>query len=560
MSPAPLEPAVKPRPRGDRVERRRAVVVGVDDYVDPALHLEFCAADAIRMAEVLRARGFEVSALHDGPGVGPAPTRAAVVAAIDAVTAASDEDDLVFVYLSCHGHRVERRPHLLLADTPGGDRGIAEGGLPLAELLDRLRGRARWVAIFLDVCRMGLGLDPTTGRSMVHSEEQGGGFALLAGSTSGSIAQDTASGGIFSKCLLEGLAGAAADADGGMRFSALARHVQAGVARWRTTGEGALKMSSQRPVLRLEVADLQLFPARDHVALTPRVDAAITCAAFSGDGLRLVTGDEGGAVRIWDPRTGAQVAPPCAHGPAVRAVDISLAGFIASASDDGVVKTWLVGSGEAMPPENRFGAAVRAVLWSDTGLGRVIGAASGLWCQHVKDIILSVTDPPWSEAAVRALAPAPGGFVTGADSGEVRWWQGSTKQSVLLGTLRGPVAALAVSPDGRYVAACVDARRKAKLDEPRLFDCELGTELRLEGHPAGATALACAPDGARFATASRDGSVRLFDAAGGELRRTITLEPEAGAARSPATVVRFAPDGRALFVGHGDGRGRLVLL
>ena len=547
-----------PRP-ADGVERRRAVVIGIDHYLPPTPGLSFCAADAIRMAEVLQARGFEVTALHDGPVEAILPTRAAVLGALDAVAAASDADDLVIVYVSSHGTRIERRPHLMLADTPASAREIAEQGLALSELLDRLRGRARWVAIFLDVCRMGLGLDPTIGRAAVHSAEGDGGFALLAGSTSGQIAQDTASGGIFSKCLIEGLAGGAADPDGGLRFSALARYVQAGVARWRKSDEGALKMSSQRPVLRLEVADLQLFPARDHVDLAPRHPAAITCAAFSPDGRRLVTGSEDGAVRSWDPRTGAQVLENVRHGSPIRAVAVSPQDYVSSGSDDGVIKSCRLANGLPDGPDSRFDGTIHALEFTDGGFTRLVGASDGLRYQQLGHIVSSVDDKPdnLDEGGVRAIALWAGGFVTGGVRGEVQRW---ADELVLVDTRRGPVSAVAVSPDGAYVVGGGGDDRRDESDEPRIRDLERETSVSLVGHPLGVTAISYAPDGTQIATSSRDGIVRLFEAPSGQLRRKITIEVDSGAGQPAANVVAFAPDGGALFVGYADGRGRLFKL
>ncbi len=553
-------PAISGR-RGDGVERRRALVVGVDRYLPPTPALGFCAADARAMAEVLVARGFEVTELHDGPGAPVAPTRAAVRAALDEVTAASDEDDLVIVYVACHGQRLDGRPYLLLADTPAGDAGVVAGGLPLADLLARLRGRARWVAIFLDVCHIGLGLDPTIGESASHGDAGGGGFALLAGSTSGQITQDAASGGIFSRCLIDGLAGAAADPDGGLRFSALARHVQAGVARWRSSPEGKLKLAQQRPVLRLEVADLQLLPARDHVALAPRHPAAITSAAFSRDGLRLITGCEDGGVRLWDPGIGAQVLATMRHEAPVRAVACSRADFVASGSDDGMARTWILASATQLPPDNRFTAGITALAWTDTGTGRIAATRAGVVVQHIKDIVVSKLDHRPLPDAVLTVAAGPGGFVAGGVDGTVWWWNGTTDETLVIGRLRGPVTAVAVSPDGRYLVAGGGAPPPGTArEQPRLWDLGGGPSIALAGHAAAVTAIAYGADGRRIATASVDGVARLFAAPGGRPGRQLTVDGAAGSAAPAALTACFSPDGTQLFVGYADGSGRLFTL
>lgn len=541
---------------GDGVVQRRALVIGIDDYLDPALRLPFCARDAHRVATTLAERGFDVTVLATpaagAPAAAPAPTRARVRAAVDELAAISDDDDLAIVYVACHGVRVDGRPYLLCADTPAGAGAIAAGGLPLAELLERLRARARWVALFLDVCHIGLGLDPTVGASARHGADRAGGFALLAGSTSGDISQDGDDGGVFTRHLVEGLAGAAADPDGGVRLSALARHVQAGVARWRASPDGKRKLSRQRPVLRLEVADLQLVAARPFVELA-RHPAAITCATFTLDGLRLVTGCADGGVRLWDPRTAAQALPALAHTSAVRALACSRAGYLAAGGDDGVIRHWIAETGAPLPPDNQVGGAVHALAWSGTGLYRISGADDGLRVQHVKDIVLARMDARWSADPVRALALFAGGFVTGGADGALRWWAGETPNPVAIGAVKGPVVALAASPDGHHVAAVGGRAARA----PTLWDLERGATTALGAHGAAVTAIAWSPDGARLATVAADGAVRVFAAPAGRLERTIAIDGDPRARPPAATCVAFAPDGRALFVGHADGRGRL---
>jgi WD40 repeat protein len=75
-------------------------------------------------------------------------------------------------------------------------------------------------------------------------------------------------------------------------------------------------------------------------------------------------------------------------------------------------------------------------------------------------------------------------------------------------------------------------------------------QLILRGHTAPAQDLAFSPDGERLATASRDGTVKLWGRAGQEL---FTLRSPKGGARS----VGFSPDGARLVSGHGDGAVRV---
>src|SRR6266566_4414586 len=77
--------------------------------------------------------------------------------------------------------------------------------------------------------------------------------------------------------------------------------------------------------------------------------------------------------------------------------------------------------------------------------------------------------------------------------------------------------------------------------------------IELTGHKGPVVALAYSPDGRTLASASADGTARLWDLTTGTLTATL----QSPAAR--AYCVAFSPDGKSLAVGFGGPRGLVQL-
>jgi WD40 repeat protein len=553
--------------RSDGVQDRRALVIGVSEYEDKALRLPFCVADATRLEAVLKNRGYQVTALHD-------PSSAAVEPALRALVDGADEDDLLLFYFSGHGTLVDNRPYLVLADTPNTDEGLAQRGVPLARVLEILRGLPRWVVVFLDACHMGadvephVSVEPDVGKSTSHGVQRDGGFALLSGSTTMGITQDTDGAGVFSRWLIGGLEGEAADPDGGVQFSTLAQHVQRGVASWRTSPQGRAKLSTQMPVLRLEMTDLPLLPPNDYIELYPAATQGINAAAFSPSGHRLATACQDGSVRLSDPVTGQPLLEigPLDGWPTSVAFEPTGRRFASlTNAATGTIRLWNVADGSLFS-ETPLATTAAAIAWSPDGRSVAVASADGL--QICAADALGRLDGPRAlaghDGAVQAVAFAPDGqLISGGADGTARIWNTATGECLAVLPHDGPVLAVASSPDGRMLATggSDGTASPALVNVPRVWNrATRDVAARLAGHTGAVSTIAFAPDGNRVATAGQDGRARVWSVGDGHLLRELTVEVPHQANPPEVHAVVFAPRGDRLFVGFADGRGRLYQL
>lgn len=292
--------------------------------------------------------------------------------------------------------------------------------------------------------------------------------------------------------------------------------------------------------------------------------AALTHAAFSPDGSRMLACDEAGVLRLYDtthasdPPTGSPgtlIQEFAAHAGSVALVRCSPDGnFWLSAGADGQLVAW-DGSSEKQALEWKLGAPLVDCGWSADGrfmfglgadgtllvcgetLLRFDGIASARFAPRGERLALGGTDgvvrlvdiaaqgkevlrvdlQARNAAVARPIAlafrPDGGELAIVASDRTVRLVDARTGEPTRDAIVRSQPAAVCYSPDGRLLLQRGNDGPKSIL----LQDLERGEELRNElWHKANLTAVDFSPDGEHWLTASKDGVVFVLRVDGSE--------------------------------------------
>ncbi len=259
------------------------------------------------------------------------------------------------------------------------------------------------------------------------------------------------------------------------------------------------------------------------MALRPIHTQALTFAQFSPDGLRVVTGNGAGRVRVWG-----------------RVIGIS--GIISQPRSNGFVQN------SALNLAAHDGWVFQAAWSPDGTMLATIGTDDWLRMWNVEDGALR---GEWrdDEGDLHGVVFSPDGeriFVAG-DGGTVRALRSDdfTELFAATGHTR-PIPGLALSPDGHTLASVSRDRTL------RLWNAETGAELAVQSdHEADVYAVAFSPDGSHLATAGYDRLIHLRESERGESVQVLRSHDDW------VFAVAFSADGRTLASGSGDGTIRL---
>jgi len=238
-------------------------------------------------------------------------------------------------------------------------------------------------------------------------------------------------------------------------------------------------------------------------------ESPITASAWSPDGTRMATASNDRTARLWDARTGKQVATLGSEP--IAATSIAWSGsLVATAGWDGVTRLWDGDTGEAVRSLDGHGPGHTVLAWQHDGNRIATGGtdetvklwdpATGERLQTLEGHQEPVTALAWSSRGRRLAS----GSMTG---GLVLLWDPETNTEVATLTGKMPwLTTMAWSYEGSILATAASVTT--------LWNGETGTEMAELSDPVGAmvVSLAWAPKyPLRLATASADGKAKLWD-------------------------------------------------
>ncbi len=269
----------------------------------------------------------------------------------------------------------------------------------------------------------------------------------------------------------------------------------------------------------------------------------INCLAYSSNGRWLASGGRDKTVRIWDTVNHRLLHQLNGHQEPVRSVAFSPdSRALVSGGRDKTARLWNILDGKPLRAWSGHSDHVMAVAMTPDGRYVATGCADGtvrLWA--VDDSQQPRATLPSHPKKINALAFSPKGdlLASGSDEGQLRLWD-MAAQKERWSRKQNKVRGLALTPDGRFVVACADKG-------VHRWNSASGAE---EGKPislaVSVNTMALSPDGKRLAAAAHQPAVLLIDLATGKL-----IEPSSGHKKA-ARAVFFAADGRSLFSGGLD--------
>jgi WD40 repeat protein len=276
----------------------------------------------------------------------------------------------------------------------------------------------------------------------------------------------------------------------------------------------------------------------------------VNSAAFSSDGRRIVTASEDSTARLWDARTGMMIRVLRGHLRPITTATFSPDGTrVVTASSDNTARLWEVETGRTLVVLSGHGGGlttadfspdgVHVLTASEDGTARLWSAASGAVIAVLRGHAGSITSAAFSPVGTLVLTAA---------YDNARLW--TIESRAIIAALAVPMATVnsaVFSPDGALVLTTHND------STARLWDARTGAEIIvLRGHKRRIESVSFSPDGSRVVTASGyDDVPTLWDANTGEALAVL------GEHNDGVISAAFSPTGMHVVTASQDGTAKV---
>lgn len=266
--------------------------------------------------------------------------------------------------------------------------------------------------------------------------------------------------------------------------------------------------------------------------------APARCARFSPDaaGRLIVSGSDDNTVIIWDARTGTKLHTLTGHGGWIRSCAFAPSSIV-EASDKSIDATILTGADDKSARLWRLSQSFGEIVFNQNGnevLDVAVDPRNNRIAVARDDGVIQIYEVPGrgmrsnrGPRLVRRLEEGheflattavffkrdPAGrrrFLTAAMDGTVRLWNSATGTQLAVLRNTGSTAAIALSPDERWIATAGENNDillwdVASLSKPKPTSISLGK------HESAVVSLAFSPDGSKLLSADSVGRCRVWD-------------------------------------------------
>ena len=250
--------------------------------------------------------------------------------------------------------------------------------------------------------------------------------------------------------------------------------------------------------------------------------------SFTPDGLKLVSGNNS-IITIWELATGQQVHRLSGHSGSINSLAISPDGLkLASGSSNGTVKLWQLSTGEEICTFYGHGESVQSVIFSPDGQ-RLISSGNDIRVWEAASMgkkLLNLTGGHYGE--VNSVAISPDGQTLASSGLTIKLWD--------------------VNIWEKYIALNSANEEEDEEEEYSYQSDRFPDEYAiLMKHWTSVLCLAFSPDGKTLASGSGDTSIKIWEVGTCQLIDTLTGHSD------QVNCITFSPDGKTLVSGSDDG-------